>query len=85
MLTDLIMQAEYEVARFLASSPTAEEIARYHLSAPLAARYYDLVDAEREGKLDPAELLELEAFMGIEHFMRLIKAEAQKRLNQQAS
>jgi hypothetical protein len=84
MPTDTLIEAEFEIARFLASSPSAEEIVAFHFSPQSAERFYALVEAERASHLTDDERAQLDAFMSAEHFMRLIKAEAQKRLTQRA-
>ncbi len=85
MPTDTLTGAEFEVARFLASGPTPQEIIAFRLSPTSTDRFYALVAAEREGQLSGDEQRELDAFMNVEHMMRLIKAEAHKRLASQAS
>jgi len=66
--------AEREVARFLASQPSPEAIVAFHSSPEVATRMYELIEAERE----------LETYFHIEHLMRLVKAEAYRRLGAQA-
>ena len=82
MPTDTLTEAEFEVARFLASSPSAEEIVAFHFSPQSAERFYALIEAERANQLSDDERAQLDAFTSAEHFMRLIKAEARKRLTQ---
>jgi hypothetical protein len=76
--------AEREVARFLASQPAPEAIVAFHPSREVAARMHALVEAERAGQLSDQERLEMETYLHIEHLMRLVKAEAQRRLSHQA-
>lgn len=78
-------QAELEVARFLGSGPSPEEIISFHASPEVADRMYTLIDQERTGQITEAEQRELESFMYIEHLMRLVKAEAHRKLAQHAS
>jgi hypothetical protein len=78
-------QAAMEVARFLAKAPTPEQIIEFHPSPEVAERAYELIDAEREGKITPEEKEELDAYMSLEHIMRLVKSEAHHLLQQQAS
>jgi hypothetical protein len=85
MSTHLANQAELEVARFLAGQPSPEAIIAFRLSTEAAERFYELVDIEREGRIGDEELRELDAYVAVEHFMRLIKAEAHLRLGQQTS
>jgi hypothetical protein len=42
-------------------------------------QFYELVDAEREGSISEAERAELDAYLSIEHLMRVVKAEAHRR------
>ena len=67
MPTDTLTEAEFEVARFLASGPTPQEIAAFHLSTTSAERFYALVETERAGQLSSDEQMELDAFMNVEH------------------
>jgi hypothetical protein len=76
--------AEREVARFLASQPSPEAIVAFHSSPEVATRMYELIEAEREGPLSDEERRELETYFHIEHLMRLVKAEAYRRLGAQA-
>jgi len=85
MPTETLTEAEFEIARFLASSPSAEQIVAFHFSPQAAEQFYALIDIERASQLSDDQRAELDAFMSAEHFMRLIKAEAQKRLAPQAS
>lgn len=85
MPPQLVIEAELEVARFLASQPSPEAIIAFRPSPATAARFYDLVAAQREGDTSDEVREELGAFLAIEHFMQLIKAEAHRRLSQQAS
>ena len=78
-------QAEEEAVRFLINQPTPEQIIAFHPSAGVAARFYDLVDAEREHALSSEEQHEMETFLYIEHMMRLLKAAAHQVLQEKAS
>jgi hypothetical protein len=68
--------AELELARFLASRPSAEDIIAFHPSSEIAARYYDLIELERSGPVSADERAELDTHLGIERLVQLIKAEA---------
>lgn len=85
MTTQLVVEAELEVARFLASQPSPEAIIAFRPSLATMERYYDLVAAQRGGDTGDEVRAELDAFLALEHFMQLIKAEAHRRLAQQAS
>ncbi len=78
-------QAAAEVAQFLAHHPTPEQIVAFHPSAEVAERAYELIQADREGKLSEEERRELESYLVIEHLMEMIKLEAHRQLRQQAS
>lgn len=78
-------QAELEVARFLAGSPSPEEIIAFRASPAVAERMYDLIDRERAGQISEDERNELDTYVYIEHLMGLVKAEAHRKLSQQAS
>jgi len=77
--------AALEIVRFLASGPTPEQIVAFHPSPTASERAYALIDAERAGTITEEEQAELDSSVYLEHMMRLIKAEARKRLTQQAS
>lgn len=46
---------------------------------------YELIDLDRAGQMGEAEKSELESYLSIEHLMRLVKAEAHRKLGQRAS
>ena len=76
MVSRSVIQAELEVARFLATRPTPAAIVSFKPSDDAAARFYELVDTERDGSIDDATHTELDSYLCIEHLMRLVKAEA---------
>jgi hypothetical protein len=78
-------QAAFEVARFLASRPTPEEIIAFHPSEAANDRFYELIDAERERPLADDEAQELESYVAIEYLLGIVKAEAFRQLAQKAS
>jgi hypothetical protein len=78
-------QASLEIAQFLASGPTPEQIVAFHLSPETNERAYVLIDAERDGTISDEEREELESAVQFEHMMRLVKAEARIILKQRAS
>jgi hypothetical protein len=49
MPTQLVIEAELEVARFLASQPVPEAIVAFRPSPATVERFYDLVAAQRGG------------------------------------
>ena len=81
----MVIAAELELARFLASQPSAEAIIALHPSPEIAARYYSLRELERSGRVSADERTELDTYLGVERLVQLIKAEARSRLAQQAS
>jgi hypothetical protein len=78
-------QAIIEVARFLAGSPTPEEIIAFHPSEEATERIYELIEAEKDGSISIEEQKELDRGVHFEYMIRLVKAEARKRLAQKAS
>ena len=73
-----------EIARFLASGPTPEQIVAYHPSPEAAERAYALIAAERNGTITEDERAELDSCVSLEHMMRLVKVEAHRLLQQRA-
>ncbi len=80
-----VIAAEVELARFLASQPSAEDIIAFHPSPDVAERYYDLLELERAGQVNKEERAELDSYLGVERLVQLIKAETRSRLAKQAS
>jgi hypothetical protein len=78
-------QAAFEIARFLTSRPTPEQIVAFHPSEIVNDRFYELIDTERERPLSPEETQELESYVAIEYLLGLVKAEAFRQLAQKAS
>ena len=78
-------QAVMEIARFIASQPTPEQILAFHASQEVADRAYALLAAERAGTLTEEERRELDSYEAIEHIIIHAKAEASRKLQQQAS
>lgn len=78
-------QAEMEVIHFLLHQPTPEDIIAFRPSPAINTRLYELIDRERAGQLSDTEARELESYLYLEHLMRLMKVEAHRQLEQQAS
>jgi hypothetical protein len=74
-----------EIASFLVERPMPEQIVAFHPTAEATDRFYALIDAERAGTITAEERAELDSCINLEHMMRLIKAEAHRVLQQQAS
>lgn len=64
---------------FLASTPTPEQIIAFRPSAAMAQRIHDLLTLNRDGLLDRSGQAELDYFIQVEHFMRLLKAKAHEK------
>jgi hypothetical protein len=67
-----------EVVDFIAAGPTPERIAAYHPSDAARERVWELIERKKTGELLPQEEFELENYLQLEHFMRLIKARARR-------
>jgi len=67
-----------EVVDFIAAGPTPERIAAYHPSEAAQRRLTELLERHKTGELLPQEEFELENYLQLEHFMRLIKARARR-------
>lgn len=76
-----VQQSIYsEVAEFLVSQPTLEEISAYRVS-PSVQEYIDtMLEKNREEGLTPEERLELEKILAVSHVMSLAKAKAKLQL-----
>lgn len=85
MFTDIMTQAEREVIQFLAGQPSPQEIIDFKLSEAAAERFDDLLETRRTRELADEEEQEAASYLNMDHFMRLMKAEAHLRLKQQAS
>jgi hypothetical protein len=69
-----------EVADFLASSPSAQELVDFHPSEVVQRRASTLLAKNRANKLTAAEKEELDEFLQAELFMQLVKIKARMRL-----
>ena len=85
MSTQTATQAEREVTQFLVGRPTHDEIAAFHPSAEVTERFYELQELEQSRPLSDDEREEIETYMYIEHFIRMLKAEAALQAQKQAS
>ena len=68
-----------EVADFLASCPTREELLAYHPSAKIQERCNALLTKAKNGSLSDTEAWELDQFEHIEILMQSIKARLRTR------
>ena len=70
-----------EVARFIASAPTSEQIAGFWLSANSEKLISAMLKAQRTRGLTPAEQTALEEYQRIERLMLELKEKAFAKLN----
>jgi hypothetical protein len=78
-------QVTLEVARFLVSGPSPEQIIAFHPSQKAIDHAYALIAADRNNTITDEERAELDSYVDLEYMMRLIKIEAQHVLRQRAS
>ena len=71
-----------EVADFLASAPTPEQIIAFRLSNESEQFISSLLDANRAGRLTLAERTALDEYTRIERLMQAIKVRAYAKLDQ---
>jgi hypothetical protein len=69
-----------ELADFLVSQPTLEEIAAYKVSGGVQQYMDNLLEKNREAGLSAEERLELEKILAVSHVMSLAKTKAQLKL-----
>jgi len=69
-----------EVAEFLASSPTVQELVCFRPSETVANRVNELLKRNRQGLLTDVEQAELDQYETIDYLMSLVKAKARLRL-----
>jgi hypothetical protein len=77
-----IMLVWNEVFEFLVTAPTPEAIIAFQPSDKQQTRVSDLLERNRSGILTPDERAELEEYSRLNHFMRMLKAHARKKLMQ---
>jgi hypothetical protein len=69
-----------ELADFLVTQPTLEELADYKVSPGIQQYIDDLLERNREEGLSTGERLELEKILAVVQMMDLAKAKAQLKL-----
>ena len=69
-----------ELAEFLVSQPSLEELADYKVSAAVQEHLDGLLEKNREGHLSTEEGLELEKMLAVSHVMSLTKTKARLKL-----
>ena len=70
-----------EVYDFLLSAPSPEAVIAFHPSEETQARARYLLEANRNGTLSADEQAELDEFSNVEHFVRMLKIRAQKKVS----
>jgi len=63
-----------EIANFLASCPSHEQLLSYHPPAPIQERARELLEKSKSGRITADEQWELDQFEHAEMLMQLIKA-----------
>ncbi|HET7231966.1 MAG TPA: hypothetical protein VFJ16_18305 [Longimicrobium sp.] len=76
-------QVHREIAGFLAENMTPATLVAFRPSDAAQRRVSDLIFREKNEGLTREETEELDAYMGLEHVMRLAKAMAHRRLREQ--
>ncbi|MFB2983110.1 hypothetical protein [Microseira sp. BLCC-F43] len=73
-------QDELQIVELLASQPSPEVILAIRPRPALQARMSELLDRNKSGTLSQSEEVELDRYLLLEHWVRLAKAHAYKRL-----
>ena len=73
-------QDDRQIVELLASQPSPEEILAIRPTPALQARMSQLLDRNKSGTLSATEAVELDRYLLLEHWVRLAKAHAYKRL-----
>jgi len=71
-----------EIADFLASAPSREQLLSYHPPERVQQRARELLERVREGHLSAEERQELDLFEHAEMLMQLVKAKARLKATQ---
>ena len=69
-----------ELADFLVSQPTLEELAAYKVTTGVQMYIDSLLEKNAEGQLSTDERLELEKILAVSHVMTLAKTKAKLKL-----
>jgi len=80
MAIDMQQSIYSELADFLVSQPTLEEIAAYKISSAVQQHLDNLLEKNRNEGLSPDERLELEKILAVSHMMTLAKTRASLKL-----
>lgn len=73
-------QDDRQIVELLASQPSPETILAIRPTPALQARMSELLDRHKSGILSAKEEVELDRYLLLEHWVRLAKAHAYKRL-----
>ena len=73
-------QDDRQIIELLASQPSPEVILAIRPTPALQARISELLDRNKSGTLSHSEEVELDRYLLLEHWVRLAKAHAYKRL-----
>jgi len=72
--------AHEEIIDFILAGKTPEQVTNFQASDAVKARADELIRREKTDELSASETAELDAYMQLEHLMRLAKARARKIL-----
>ena len=73
-----------ELADFIVSQPTLDDIAAYRVSPHVQQHIDNLLEKNRESKLTPEEQEEMVKVLAVSHLMTLAKAKARLKLEGEA-
>lgn len=71
-----------EITNFLAVAPSAEEIVAFKPSPMLDERLHYLLDQNAVGQLEGGERAELDEFLLMSHFLKMLKLKARLHLTE---
>ena len=74
------ISAQDEVYDFLLSQPTLQDIVRFKPSVETQEHLRDLLEANRSGALSALQKAELDEYMHLGHFVRMLKIRARQTL-----
>jgi len=80
MQVDVQQSIFVELADFLVSQPTLQQLADYKVSDSVQQHLEALLEKNREGALSTEERIELEKMLAVSHVMTLTKTKAQLKL-----
>src|SRR5690606_8103842 len=71
-----------EITNFLAAAPSAEQIIAFKPSAALDQRLHNLLDRNSQDALTAAEQEELDEYLLMSHFLKMLKLKARLNLTE---